>query len=157
MWFNIIDIWNPFLPRYTYRFIYIRAKATSLLTYCIFSDLCIYTTATAAATNIKEKNRFRVHFRSNINEPQSWVYVAFTKIVSRWMMNLWKESATVDSEFMFHIFFKTVHFALTSIRNLVIDSYLNLQLDPVSVPHRIQLLQYQHSLKHLLPQCIQTS
>ena len=49
-------------------FIYIRAKATSLLTCCIVSDLCIYTTATVAATNIKEKNRFLVRFRSNINE-----------------------------------------------------------------------------------------
>ena len=48
-------------------FIYIRAKATSLLTCCIVSDLCIYTTVTAVATNIKEKNHFRV--RSNINEP----------------------------------------------------------------------------------------
>ena len=50
-------------------FIYIRAKATSLLTCCIVSDLCIYTTATAAATKIKEKNRFCFRFRSNINEP----------------------------------------------------------------------------------------
>ena len=54
-------------------FIYIRAKAnakaTSLPTCCIVSDLCIYTTATAVAANIKEKNRFRVRFRSNINEP----------------------------------------------------------------------------------------
>ena len=54
-------------------FIYIRAKAnakaTSLLTCCIVSDLCIYTTATAVAANIKEKNLFRVRFRSNINEP----------------------------------------------------------------------------------------
>ena len=50
--------------------IYIREKAnvksTSLLTCCIVSNVCIYTTATA---NIKEKNRFRVRFRSNINEP----------------------------------------------------------------------------------------
>ena len=46
-------------------FIYIRAKATSLLTCCIVSDLCIYTTATAMTTNIKEKSRLR----SNINEP----------------------------------------------------------------------------------------
>ena len=54
-------------------FIYIKAKAntkaTSLLTWCIVSDLCIYTTATAVAANIEEKNRFRVRFRSNINEP----------------------------------------------------------------------------------------
>ena len=53
-------------------FIYIRAKAnakaTSLLTCCIVSDLCIYTTATAVVANIKEKYRFRVRFRSNINE-----------------------------------------------------------------------------------------
>ena len=50
-------------------FIYIRAKATSLLICCIVSDLCIYTTVTSVAANIKEKNRFRVRFRSNINEP----------------------------------------------------------------------------------------
>ena len=54
-------------------FIYIRAKAnvkaTSLLTCCIVSNVCIYTTATAAMANIKEKNRFRVRFRSYINEP----------------------------------------------------------------------------------------
>ena len=57
----------------TLGFIYIRvkanAKATSLLTCCIVSDLCIYTTATVVAANIKEKNRFRVRFGSNINEP----------------------------------------------------------------------------------------
>ena len=41
------------------------AKATLLLTCCIVSNLCIYTTATAVAANIKEKDRFR----SNINEP----------------------------------------------------------------------------------------
>ena len=54
------------------RLIYIRAKAkaTSLPTCCIVSNLCIYTTATAAVAKIKEKNRFR--FRSNINEPLSW-------------------------------------------------------------------------------------
>ena len=34
---------------------------------CIVSNLCIYTTATAVAANIKEKNRVR--FRSNRNEP----------------------------------------------------------------------------------------
>ena len=49
-------------------FIYIRAKENaktmSLLTCCIVSDLRIYTTAIAVATNIKEKNRFRF----NINE-----------------------------------------------------------------------------------------
>ena len=54
-------------------FIYIRAKAkakaTSFLTCRIVSDLCIYTTVTAVATNIKEKNRFRIRFCSNINEP----------------------------------------------------------------------------------------
>ena len=47
-----------------------KVKATSLPTCCIVSNLCIYTTATAAVTNIKEKNRFRL--RSNINEPLSW-------------------------------------------------------------------------------------
>ena len=49
------------------------AKATSLLTCCIVSNLCIYTTATAAAANIKEKNRFRVRVRSNINEPLTYI------------------------------------------------------------------------------------
>ena len=58
---------GSFLP--TLGFIYIRAKATSLLTCCIVSNLCIYTTATAVTANIKEKNRFRVRFHSNINEP----------------------------------------------------------------------------------------
>ena len=54
-------------------FTYIRAKAnanakaTSLLTCCIVSNLCIYITATAVATKIKEKDRF--HIRSNINAP----------------------------------------------------------------------------------------
>ena len=47
--------------------------------------------------------------------------------------------------------------AFTCISNLVINSYLILQLDPVSVPHRIQLSQYRHSLKRQLPQCTQTS
>ena len=49
------------------RLIYIRAEATSLLTCCIVSNLCIYTTTTAAATKIKEKNRLR--FRPNVDEP----------------------------------------------------------------------------------------
>ena len=39
--------------------IYTRAKATSLPICCIVFNLCVYTTATAAATKIKEKNRFR--------------------------------------------------------------------------------------------------
>ena len=49
------------------RLIYIRAKAksTSLPTCCIVFNLCIYTTATAAMTKTKEKNRFP----SSINEP----------------------------------------------------------------------------------------
>ena len=53
-------------------FIYIRVKATSLLTCCIVSHLYIYTTATAAAIKIKENYHFRVRFRSNINEPLRW-------------------------------------------------------------------------------------
>ena len=36
-------------------------------TCCIVSDLCLYTTATAAATKIKERIRF--HFRSSTNAP----------------------------------------------------------------------------------------
>ena len=40
----------------------------SLLTCCIVSDLCIYTTVTAAATKIKKN----YHFRSNINGPLRW-------------------------------------------------------------------------------------
>ena len=68
-----MDLYYLHWTRPRVRFVYIRvkanAKAMSLLTCCIISDLCIYTTATAVATNIKEKNRFRVRFRSNINEP----------------------------------------------------------------------------------------
>ena len=44
--------------------LYIRAKATLLPTSCIVSFLCVYTTATAVATKIKEKNHFR--FRSRV-------------------------------------------------------------------------------------------
>ena len=36
----------------------------NLSTCCIVSNLCVYTTATAAATKMKEKN-----FRCNVNEP----------------------------------------------------------------------------------------
>ena len=39
-----------------------KAKVTALSICCIVSNLCVYTTATAWATKIKEKNRFR--FRS---------------------------------------------------------------------------------------------
>ena len=75
-------------------FIYIRAKAnakvTSLLTSCMVSNLCIYTTVTAVTANMKEKYRFR----SNINEPllpSTWSYhrdarfdkVNHDKVVSR--------------------------------------------------------------------------
>ena len=66
---SLSDIASRFNLMFTLGFIYIRAKATSLLTCCIVSDLCSYTTATAVAANIKEKNRFRVRLRSNINEP----------------------------------------------------------------------------------------
>ena len=50
-------------------FIYTRAKATSLPTSYIVSNLCIDTASTAAATKIEGKNRFRVRFRSSISEP----------------------------------------------------------------------------------------
>ena len=52
--------------------IYIRAKATSLQTCCIVSNLCIFTTA---ATKIKGKNRFRF----SINETLCWKAVACVK------------------------------------------------------------------------------
>ena len=57
------------------RLIYIRAKAkaTSLSTCCIVSNLCTYTKATAAATKIKGKNRFR----SSINEPLQDYYIFY--------------------------------------------------------------------------------
>ena len=59
-------------------FIYIRVKvkATSLLTCCIVSNLCIYTTVTIVVTNIKEKNRFHICFRSNINKPLWFIHTA---------------------------------------------------------------------------------
>ena len=44
----------------------------SLLTCCIDSDLCVYTTAICEQQKIKEKYRFR--FRSNINEPYMNLY-----------------------------------------------------------------------------------
>ena len=53
-----------------------KAKVTSLPICCIVFSLCIYTTETAAATKIKEKNRFR--FRSSINAALH----AFTKLPS---------------------------------------------------------------------------
>ena len=37
------------------RLIYIRARAMSVPTVCIVFNLCVYTTATAPATKIKEK------------------------------------------------------------------------------------------------------
>ena len=52
------------------RLIYIRVKATSLPTCCTVSNLCTYTKATAAATKIKGKNRFRY----SINEPLQVVF-----------------------------------------------------------------------------------
>ena len=39
-------------------FVYIRAKVTSLPTYCIVSNLCVYTTVTTAASKIKGKIAF---------------------------------------------------------------------------------------------------
>ena len=49
---------------HTSRLIYIRAKVktTSLPTCCIDSNLCVYTTATAARTTIKEKIAFAFAF-----------------------------------------------------------------------------------------------
>ena len=44
---------------------------TLLPTCCTVSFLCLYTTATAAVTKIKEKNRLRFYFHSNINESLS--------------------------------------------------------------------------------------
>ena len=45
--------------------IYTTAEETLLQIYCIVFNFCVYTTATASATKIKEKNHFR--FRSSIN------------------------------------------------------------------------------------------
>ena len=43
-------------------FIYIRAKATSLLTCCIVSDLCVYATAMSERQKIKKNYPYRVRF-----------------------------------------------------------------------------------------------
>ena len=51
-------------------FIYIGAKATSLLSYFIVSNLCIYTKATTGATKVKEKFRLR----PNTKEPLGFIY-----------------------------------------------------------------------------------
>ena len=65
--FTRIDTWVVNWSRlHTLGFIYIRAKgnekATSLPICCIVSYLCIYTTATAVAANIKEKIAFTFAF-----------------------------------------------------------------------------------------------
>ena len=86
-----------------------KAKVTSLLICCIISCLCVYTTATAAATKIKEKKCFRssieqgshstwktwkmrVHLE---NLKISWIFEKSNKYDGKMPWNL--EKITLDS------------------------------------------------------------
>ena len=69
----------------------VKAKAKSLPTCCIIFNLCVYTTATAAATNIKEKNRFRFLFKWALtNSVNASTHTYIDNKVSKWIMMTWR-------------------------------------------------------------------